>query len=420
VNEIGSLADGQRNDGLIRTGGYLRRKGWEYPAIEAELLHQNLRRCRPPLDPDEVRTIAASAARYPAGGPDPLEQAWQAVQRETHKSSYEEFVALARQLKRSRPEHPVALPQKRIAALMECDWTSVRGYCKDAVMAGFIRKVADPIPHRRAAQYEVFIPSMAETATAPTQSAPTIPTISHYGLVGISTTYKNRHSGNSAHSGNEPEGENWEQVVRLARRGFRLFPCRPENKIPAIKAWPEKATCDLEQLTKWFQEFAGCNWACATGEASGVWVLDDDSDAAGAAMMRRFQEHGYIGPETLCVKTGRSFGYHLYFSYPKGGGARIASKTGIKGWHEDLDIRAEGGYVMVPPSIWTDDPKKAKAEGREIRPSQPYTFLQGDGCPIAEAPEWLIEAITEKKRNPWETPRFAVLDPDEALKAAKA
>ena len=100
-------------------------------------------------------------------------------------------------------------------------------------------------------------------------------------------------------------------------------------------------------------------------------------------MMRRFQEHGYIGPETLCVRTGREFAYHLYFRHPKG--ARIANKAGIKGWHEDLDVRGEGGYAMVPPSIWTDDPEKAKAEGREIRPSRPYTFLQGDGCPVAEA-----------------------------------
>jgi hypothetical protein len=389
ANEIWMLSDGQRNDGLIRLGGYLRRKGWEYPAIEAELLHQNLRRCRPPLSDDEVQTIAKSASHYPPGGPDPLEQAWQAIQGETHDSRYEQFVSLVCQLQRSRPGQPVALPLQRIAKLMGCHWTTVRGYRMDATKLGLMRKVADPIPHRRAAQYQVFTRSKAATTTTPTPSAPTIPTMSHYGLVGISR------SGNgdehSSCSGNEPAGENWEQVVRLARRGFRLFPCRPGSKIPQIKAWQDKATCDVAQLSKWFQKFPGCNWAVACGEASGVWVLDDDSDAAGAAMMRRFREHGYIGPETLCVKSGRRFAYHLYFTYPKG--ARIANKTGIKGWHEDLDVRGKGGYAMVPPSIWTDDPKKAKAEGREVRPSQPYTFLQGDGCVIAEAPAWLLAAI---------------------------
>ncbi len=89
------------------------------------------------------------------------------------------------------------------------------------------------------------------------------------------------------------------------------------------------------------------------------------------------------------------FAYYLYFLHPKG--ARIANKAGIKGWYEDLDVRGAGGYVMVPPSIGSDDAEKAKAEGREIRPSRPYTFLQGDGYPVAEAPAWLLEVITEKK-----------------------
>jgi hypothetical protein len=213
----------------------------------------------------------------------------------------------------------------------------------------------------------------------------------------------------------------------LAHRGFRLFPCRTGSKQPQIKAWPDRATCDLAQLGKWFEKYAGCNWAVACGEASGVWVLDIDSDAAGAAMWLRFREHGYIGPDTLCVRTGREFGYHLYFAYPKG--VRIANRTGLKGWHEGLDVRGEGGYVMVPPSIWVDDAEKARAEGREMRPATPYTWLQGDGFAIAEAPAWLIEAITEKKPA-CEDPRFTVLDPeeseslptggDEAPKAARA
>jgi bifunctional DNA primase/polymerase-like protein len=206
------------------------------------------------------------------------------------------------------------------------------------------------------------------------------------------------------------------QVLRLAARGFRLFPCRRRSKIPQIKAWQDKATCDVAQLSQWFQKFPGCNWAVACGEGSGLWVLDIDSDPAGAAMMRRFQEQGYIGPETLCVRTGREFAYHLYFLHPNG--ARIANKAGIKGWHEDLDVRGDGGYAMVPPSIWTDDPEKAKAEGREMRPATPYMWLQGDGCAIAEAPAWLIEAITEKKPT-LEHPRFTVLERDEGPKAAR-
>jgi hypothetical protein len=59
----------------------------------------------------------------------------------------------------------------------------------------------------------------------------------------------------------------------LARRGFRLFPCRPRSKRPAIKEWQHKATCDVAQLGEWFEKFEACNWAIATGKDSQIFVL---------------------------------------------------------------------------------------------------------------------------------------------------
>jgi len=51
---------------------------------------------------------------------------------------------------------------------------------------------------------------------------------------------------------------------------------------------------------------------------------------------------------------------------------------------------------MVPPSIWVDDPEKAKVEEREPRPSRPYEFLNGDeDHAIAATPAWLICMVRE-------------------------
>lgn len=398
-SDIGILPKGSRNDGLTRLGGAMRRSGSSLAQIEAALFEANSRRCRPPLTGLEVNRIARSVASYPVGGPDPLDAAWQAVSAQPCGSNFDRFVALARQLQVVRPGQTVALPLERIGELMGLDWTTARGYRRTAVREGLLELVGKHVPHIRAALFRVQLSSEGRDFPLGKEFPVGIPTSyvnSSFsnGLVGICA---NAPSGNErgAPSGNgddtmEPN-EREAEVLRLAARGFRLFPCRPGSKIPQIKAWQDKATCDVAQLSKWFEKFKGCNWALATGEESGVWVLDVDSDAAGAAMMRRFHSHCYIGPETLCVVTGRHFGYHLYFSYPKG--ARIANKTGIKGWHEDLDVRGAGGYVMIPPSIWSDDAEKAKAEGREIRPSRPYTFLQGDGCPVAEAPGWLLAVI---------------------------
>ena len=383
--DIGILANGSRNDGLTRLGGAMRRKGSSLAEIEAALFEANSRRCRPPLTGAEVTGIARSVASYPVGGPDPLETAWEAVSAQPCESNFDRFIALARQLQVARPGQTVALPLKRTGELMGLDWTTVRGYRQAAVRDDLLELAIKHVPNKRAALFRVHLSSEGQEFPVgiPTNSFSS-------GLVGIRA---HAPSGNAhgSPSGNETTGDAWGQLVRLAGRGFRLFPCRPGSKLPQIKAWQHKATCDVAQLSQWFQRFPGCNWAVACGEGSGLWVLDIDSDPAGAAMMRRFQEHGYIGPETLCVRTGREFAYHLYFLHPKG--ARIANKAGIKGWHEDLDVRGAGGYVMVPPSIWSDDAEKAKAEGREIRPSQPYTFLQGDDCPIAEAPAWLLAVI---------------------------
>jgi hypothetical protein len=153
TNEIGILREGCRNDTLFRDGCYLRRKGWGRTAIEIELLMQNLRRCRPPLPDDEVRTVAASAASYPVGGPDPLETAWLAIQAESYPSNYERFLAVAREFQSARPAQTIALPVKRIGELMGVHWTTISSYRRKAVAAGRLQPSGEYIAHRRAGLY---------------------------------------------------------------------------------------------------------------------------------------------------------------------------------------------------------------------------------------------------------------------------
>jgi hypothetical protein len=62
------IPEGERNDRLFRLGCRLRRDGLSQEAIEAALLAENRRRCQPPLDANEARKIAHSAARYQPGG----------------------------------------------------------------------------------------------------------------------------------------------------------------------------------------------------------------------------------------------------------------------------------------------------------------------------------------------------------------
>ena len=147
------LVEGQRNDGLFRYGCAMRRRGAAQDEIERRLHQKNERECKPSLQADEVRKIAASAARYPVNGPDPLETAWGNVLSEAQMRGYEQFVALARCLQLARPGLTIALPLKRIGKLMACDWTQARRWKDRAIRDGWLRLKERYIPHVRAALY---------------------------------------------------------------------------------------------------------------------------------------------------------------------------------------------------------------------------------------------------------------------------
>lgn len=65
----GVILEGYRNDTLTSIAGRLRYSGADRTAIELALLTHNRVWCQPPLDASEVRRIAESVSRYPAGVP---------------------------------------------------------------------------------------------------------------------------------------------------------------------------------------------------------------------------------------------------------------------------------------------------------------------------------------------------------------
>ena len=206
IAEIGILVKGQRNDGLFRYGCALRRRGAGLQELETELLQANARRCRPPLPDAEVLRIAASAATYPIGGPDPLECAWATVLKETHSSRYEHFLDLARQLQLVRPGLPIALPLLRIGTLMDCDWTQVRRWRQRGVKEGRLRPAGKYVPHRKAGSYIL--------TECPTREAKTtVP-------LGKSVPLKAPTSGLVGHQSVSPSGTSAEQTEKGYLEGW--------------------------------------------------------------------------------------------------------------------------------------------------------------------------------------------------------
>jgi len=172
-------------------------------------------------------------------------------------------------------------------------------------------------------------------------------------------------------------------IDELTSLGFAVFPVN--GKVPYDKGGFKTATDDYETAVKLFKPHNGCNIAVATGEASGVFVLDIDikQGAKGDESLKQLIKEYSDLPTTASVRTW-SGGYHYYFDYPHD--VPVSCRTGLR---PGIDIRGDGGYVVAPPSIiknkpyeWMNHPDKVKA---------------------AAAPDWLIQLIIKHKPQIAET-----------------
>ncbi len=161
-------------------------------------------------------------------------------------------------------------------------------------------------------------------------------------------------------------------ALDLARRGWPVFPCRRDSKTPLTRNGFKDATLNPDEIGGLFQTLDP-NVAVRTGAVSGIVVLDVDGDDGFESLHRLAREHGPL-PRTASVKTPRG-GQHFYFAHP---GGTVPCSVGNLG--PGLDVRGDGGYVLVPPSV---------VNGR--------AYVVDDEAPIAPLPGWLLERITHTR-----------------------
>jgi hypothetical protein len=104
-------------------------------------------------------------------------------------------------------------------------------------------------------------------------------------------------------------------------------------------------------------------------------VIDIDLPQAEASLQRLQELHRQL-PPTLTTRTGGG-GLHLYFRHPE---RALRNTTGrLPGLEEQLpgiDVRAEGGYVVAPPSTHISSGK--------------YLWIDANQT-LAELPDWIEE-----------------------------
>ena len=115
--------------------------------------------------------------------------------------------------------------------------------------------------------------------------------------------------------------------------------CHSVGKHPVGQLVPhgfKDATTDQDLIRAWWHEYPRANLGMPTGTVSGIVVVDVDSTDGFTSVA----DLGVTAP--LTVITGR--GGHLYFRHP---GNQVRN---FSGKYPGLDLRGDGGYVVVPPS----------------------------------------------------------------------
>jgi hypothetical protein len=208
-------------------------------------------------------------------------------------------------------------------------------------------------------------------------------------------------------------------ALKYARRGWSVLPlqtvrdgtcscgkpdCEHPGKHPCydghlLPNGHKSATTDEMTIRRWFKQWPEANIGIATGVESGLVVLDVDREHGG---IKTFTEllgrHGVL-PKTVQVGTGGG-GVHVYFKAPDVP-VQIGCSVGRLG--RGLDIRADGGYIVAPPS--------KHGSGKRYQ-------WRADHSPeeqaLAPLPAWLLDTL----KQPHAPANNPVVKADEASSAA--
>lgn len=162
--------------------------------------------------------------------------------------------------------------------------------------------------------------------------------------------------------------------------------CKHPGKHPVGNLVPhglKDASVDPDVVTRWWREAPWANIGVTTGAVSGLAVLDVDVIKGGDESLFDLERtHGKL-PETVMALTGAG-GYHYLFAHP-GNGVRV--KNSVDNLGAGLDIRGDGGYIVVAPSL--------HIQGRQYAWEESCKPLV---TPIVPMPGWLLDRVRDTQK----------------------
>lgn len=164
-----------------------------------------------------------------------------------------------------------------------------------------------------------------------------------------------------------------DEALKYVAQGFRVIPVKLDKK-PLTEHGLKDATQTILGVREYWKKWPDAGIGLVT---NGLVVLDFDVKNDGLESKFEIeQKYGNL-PTTRTHQTGGG-GFHYLYRNPNG---RDIRNTVCLGGYRGVDIRANGGYIVVPPSN---------------HPSG-HIYEVIDESPIAPAPQWLLE-LTEQKQ----------------------
>lgn len=171
-----------------------------------------------------------------------------------------------------------------------------------------------------------------------------------------------------------PNPSNRATAHKWARAGYPVFPCRPD-KTPATPRGFYDATVGAPNIDLWWDAMPEALVGVPTGRVSGLVVLDSDRREGydgEEALYELEKRYGALPNTWVCLTP--SGGQHRIFLAPDYPVANSAGKLGT-----GLDIRGDGGYVIVAGSMLPD------GRGYEMEASSPPS--------PTTMPAWLLKLL---------------------------
>ena len=132
-------------------------------------------------------------------------------------------------------------------------------------------------------------------------------------------------------------------ALAYAAKGYPVFPVG-QDKRPRVK-WKEGASTDPDTIRSWWARWPLAMIGMPTGKPSGVVVLDIDrkNGVDGLANLQAVGVDPYALSSVIAITP--SGGLHVFMRY--NGPLKNSASLLAAG----VDIRGDGGYVVLPPSL---------------------------------------------------------------------